>query len=167
MLKTESKKNKTSKNKDSEKGFSLLEVLPLIIVITSLFAFLIGLWGMTHKHILHAISSRNYAFETFNHRANLTYFNDSRSVTNSYEESGLRFHASGDGSGDTLKALVTPIRFPAEQERDNQNPDYHRRQIFNESIIPAQGEGTGDGTILPWVLVAHGICLNAGCGEGN
>lgn len=167
MHKNKNKISKVNKKKESEKGFSLLEVLPLIIVITSLFAFLIGLWGMTHKHILHSISSRSYAFETFRNRANVTYFNDTRSETNSYEESGLRFHASGDGAGNTIRALVTPIRFPATEERDNQSTEYHRRQIFNESVIPAQGEGTGDGTVLPWVMVAHGICVNAGCGEGN
>lgn len=154
---------KNLKNKKSKQsGMSILESLPLIMILASLIGFLLGLWGMTHKNILHSIAARNYAFETFNHRSNLTYFNDVRSETHSYELSGLRWHSIGDGDGSTLKALTTPMRFPAE-ENVNESSQLHRQRIWDDSLMPLGGEAT-EGTKRPWVLVGYGICLNAVCG---
>lgn len=158
-----SKENVKKPYREKEAGMSLIESLPLIMVLASLIGFLLGLWGVSHKHVLHSIAARNYAFETFSHRANLTYFNDSRSVLHSYEESQMRYHAVGDNSGDTLKALTTPMRFPAEASADSGPPILHRQQIWNESILPTAGEGT-IGTKRPWVMVGYGMCLNADCG---
>lgn len=153
------------KNKKSaESGMSILESLPLIMALAGLIGFLLGLWGMTHKNILHSIAARNYAFETFNHRSNLTYFNDIRSQTHSYEQSGLRWHAIGDNDGNILKALTTPMRFPAE-DSVNESTQLHRVKIWDDSIIPVSGEATV-GTKQPWILVGYGICLNADCGGG-
>ncbi len=142
---------------------SLLESLPLILVLASLIGFLLGMWGMTHKNSLHSIAARNYTFETFNHRSNLTYFNDVRSETHSYVASGLRFHAIGDGDGGTLKALTTPVRFPA-TTTVSEPSELHTQRIWEDSRVPIDGEATV-GTKLSWVMVGYGICLNSRCGE--
>jgi len=152
----------------TEAGFSLVETLPLIIVMSSLIGFLLGLWGMVHKNILGSISARNYAFETFNNRSNLIYFNDVRGAdvnANSYEQSGMRFHGYGDSSGSNIRAFTTPYRFPAQEGNVNEPAELHRRRIWDQSIIPDAGEGREDGgTKSSWILVGYGMCLNAACG---
>jgi len=154
--------------KDGEAGFSLVETLPLIIVMSSLIGFLLGMWGMVHKNILASIASRNYAFETFNNRSNLVYFNDVRTLAtnaNSFELSGMRFHGYGEG-GEGIKAFTTPYRFPA-QETTNEPPELHRTRIWSQAIIPDAGEGQEDGgTKSPWVLIGYGMCLDSNCGGG-
>ena len=106
---------KNKKQKKSESGFSLVETVPILFVISSLIGFLLGLWGLAHKNVIGSISARNYAFETFNHRSNLIYFNDLRSESNSYERSNIRFHGYGDGDAGDIRAMTTPFRFPAEE----------------------------------------------------
>lgn len=148
--------------KNKESGMSLVESLPLILVMASLVGFLLGLWGMTHKNILHSIAARNYAFETFRHRSNLMYFGTS-APDNSYEVSEMRFHAVGDGSGGTMKALTTPMRFP-ERNVAGESAQIHRQRIWQDSNIPLVGEASV-ATKLPWVMVGYGICLNSNCGD--
>jgi len=159
---------KNLEQNSSEAGFSLVETLPLIIVMSSLIGFLLGLWGMVHKNILASIASSNYAFETFNFRSNLMYFNDLRSNAvngNSYELSQVRFHGYGDSANSSIGAFTTPYRFPA-QSTVTEPPELHRVRIWNVSLLPDSGQGELDvGTKNPWVLVGYGICLSASCGE--
>lgn len=151
-----------------EAGFSLVETLPLIMVMAGLLGFLFGMWGMVHKNVLASIAARNYAFETFSNRSNLVYFSDSRSLSvsrNSYEVTGLRFHGYGDSAGSGISAFTTPYRFPAE-ENVNEPDDLHRQKIWNQALIPDQGEAQdGSGTKKPWILVGYGICLSSSCKE--
>jgi len=165
-------KNQSRDEKDhlcgDESGFSLVEILPLIMVMASLIGFLLGLWGMVHKNILASIAARNYAFETFSNRSNLIYFNDLRGTSvneNSYEVTGLRFHGYGDNSNNGISAFTTPYRFPAE-EAVNEPVSLHTQKIWNSSLIPENGEAQdGNGTKNPWILVAYGICLSSECKE--
>ncbi len=150
----------------NEKGMSLFESLPLILVLASLIGFLLGLWGMTHKSILHSIAARNYAFQKLNHRANLTYFDDSNNTDNvkhSFLETGLRFFAIGSsGSDKKLYAFSTPMRFPA-KELVNEPAQLHIKRIWESGKVPVGAETTL-GTKEPWIMVAYGICLNSNCG---
>ena len=157
---------KNIENREGEAGFSLVETLPLIMVMAGLIGFLLGLWGMVHKNILASIAARNYAFETFSNRSNLVYFNDLRASStnlNSFQVTGLRFHGYGDSSGNGISAFTTPYRFPA-QATVNEPPDLHRQRIWNQALIPDAGEAQdGTGTQSPWVLVGYGICLSTEC----
>ncbi len=163
MMSGVKKKEKIKKNKES--GMSLVESLPLIVVLASLVGFLLGLWGMTHKHVLHSIAARNYAFETFRNRANLMYFG-SGGPTHTYEQSEMRFHAVAESSnGSGLKAFTTPIRVPA-QNVQNDPVSTHREKIWEDAQIPRIGEAQLEAN-LPWVLVGYGICLNSRCGGGE
>lgn len=155
-------------DKSSESGMSLLETLPLIIVISSLIGFMLGFWGMVHKNILNSIAARNYAFETFRNRSNLTYFSDVSGLKDSYAQSNMRFHAIGSSSSvGEIKAHATPFRFPASKTVQAGNADLHGQRIW-ESIqkgveVP---EGLSPNLTHSWVMVGYGICLNAIC-EGN
>lgn len=156
---------RTIENNEGEAGFSLVETLPLIMVMAGLLGFLFGLWGMVHKNILASIAARNYAFETFANRSNLIYFSDMRGVKDSYEFTGLRFHGYGDNSGGGISAFTTPYRFPA-QENVNEPDDLHRQKIWSQALIPDQGEAQdGSGTKKPWILIGYGICLSSNCKE--
>ncbi len=153
------------KIRKNEKGMSLLESLPLILVLASLIGFLLGLWGMTHKSILHSIAARNNAFRVFNHRANLIYYSDTDKEEHSYLISGLRFFtvAEKPSGSDGFYAFTTPMRFPSE-EPVNEPSQLHTTRIWEEGRIPINNEAIL-GTKQPWIMVAYGICLNSGCGE--
>jgi len=161
---------KNLQNSEEEAGFSLVETLPLIMVMSGLLGFLLGLWGMVHKNILASIAARNYAFETFNNRSNLIYFSDVRNPAvnnNSYHITGLRFHGYGEraSSGNGISAFTTPYRFPANTNAV-EDPALHRNRIWDLTLIPDAGEAqAGTGTQLPWVLVGYGICLSSECKE--
>jgi len=158
---------KNIQNSEQEAGFSLVETLPLILVMSGLLGFLLGLWGMVHKNILASIAARNYAFETFNNRSNLIYFSDVRNSAvnnNSYHITGLRFHGYGEqGATGGISAFTTPYRFPADTNTV-EDTQLHTERIWDQSLIPAAGQAQdGTGTQLPWVLVGYGICLSSEC----
>lgn len=156
------------KNHDNEKGMSLIEILPLVIVMTTLFSFLLGAWGIAHKNILSSIAARTYAFDSFNNRANVMYFNDVRSVLNSYELTQSRFHGVGYGNPD-FSAPIVPIRYVAGASIARTGPtSLHTNSIWGDNQYQRGAEITTDMGDLDhvWVTVGYGICINANCG-GN
>lgn len=163
-------KNKDiKKEKNKESGMSLFEAVPIIIVMATLFGFLLGAWGIAHKNILTSIAARTYAFETFDNRSNLMYFNDKRAERNSYEVTNLRYHAIGTQTPDEFSAPTVPIRFPASTAQNTGANDLHITTIWTESqfqpyqeIEPSQLVNLNS----VWVTIGYGICLNADCGGG-
>lgn len=157
------------KSRDNEKGMSLIEILPLVIVITTLFSFLLGAWGIGHKNTLSSIAARTYAFDTLNNRANVMYFTDVRgSFKNSYESTESRFHGVGYGSPD-FSAPVAPIRYVAGVAIPQSGPtSLHVNSIWGDNQYQRGAEITRNMGNLNhvWVTVGHGICINATCG-GN
>jgi len=161
-------KNKTAKK--NQRGMSIIEILPIVAVIATLFSFLLGSWGIAHKSTLSSIAARTYAFETFNNRANLMYFSDLRSSTNSYEATELRYHGVGSNLPDEFSAPVVPIRYVANFQGGALTGanELHTQRIWDEDAFDRQQEidpnNLGNLNHV-WVTVGHGICLNANCGE--
>lgn len=158
------------KKPDGEKGMSIIEILPLVIVMTTLFSFLLGAWGIAHKNILTSIGSRTYAFETFNYRANLVYFNDTRSESASYEATESRFHGAGYRNPSDFSAPIVPIRYVANQATANAgSPTLHRQDLRSQAQYE-RGQEIQQGPVNQinhvWVTIGYGICINANCG-GN
>lgn len=163
------KSKKTLKSREGQKGSSLLETIPMIMVLGSLLGFLMGFWGVTHRHVLHSIAARAYAFETFRNRSNLTYFIDfGPTASNSYHVSEMRYHAiRGAQRSDFFIAGSLPIRFPASDtiNEENNNRNFHGDRLWQANTIPDQGNAQ-EGASPVWIMVGHGICLNANCGGG-
>lgn len=158
------------KDRKKQKGMSLIEILPIVIVITTLFSFLLGVWGIAHKHTLSSIAARTYTFDTLNNRANYVYFNDVRAVTNSYEQTESRYHATGFGNPD-FSAPVVPVRYIAEKGAVRTGAaSLHRQGIWQDGLaernVEMQASSFSEINHV-WVTVGYGICINANCGEGN
>ena len=162
------------KNRNKEKGMSLIEILPIFIVITTLFSFLLGAWGISHKHILTSIAARTYAFETLNNRSTFIYFNDTRSgvraYKGSYEATESRYHGIGRNQPGNFSAPVVPIRYIANKNTVRRTgPDsLHIQGMWDTGYERGQEITPGNLQDLDhiWVTVGHGICINARCG-GN
>ena len=165
MKNVENKDIQSKKNKES--GMSLVEAVPIIIVMASLFGFLLGAWGIAHKSILTSIAARTYAFETFNNRANLIYFNDIRSERASYEVTNLRYHAIGTQSPAEFSAPTVPIRYPSRAAVNTGANEIHISTIWeNPQYQPYQEIEPNQLANLNsvWVTIGYGICVNHECG---
>jgi len=160
------------KKRDGEKGMSLIEILPLVIVITTLFSFLLGAWGIAHKNILSSIGARTYAFETFNNRADVTYFSDNRaslSRNDSYEATESRYHGVGYDSPNEFSAPITPLRYVAGASVVNSGQEsLHKDGLWNNDQFQ-RGQEIQRGSVSEithvWITVGYGICINSNCGD--
>ncbi|AHZ85764.1 hypothetical protein AB1A81_00540 [Bdellovibrio bacteriovorus] len=166
------KKQKRRSSINNEKGMAVLELVPIIIVIVLLVNFSLGFFGAIHTGILNSIASRNYAFETFRNRANLTYFRSTPNadVALTYDKVGMRVHGTlsentKEGANDWV-ASSRRIDFMALQreaaEIAGTKPEHERTR----SLPGGRNETLSVNPI--WIKTTYGICLNAECaGTGS
>lgn len=169
----------------NEDAFASLEAVSLFIVVTVLVAFTLGVFGILHTAILQSIASRNYAFETFRHRTNLTYFRDAAPTIadgiplilyfgGSSGTDNYRIHAvvSDDDENDSSQMLVTARAISMGRltpQKGNDSTTEHDKISAAANLAPGQRNGNG-GNGAPvevnpvWIKTQYGICLNASCG---
>ena len=155
-------------------GNAMIEIVPILAIFILLINFGLGFFGLIHSGILNSIGARNYAFETFRNRADLTYLRDAidqgdENYKFTYKKSGLRFHGIKNESNlgsDPNDWWVTkrPIKFTdissVEDERIN---DHEKLKAITEGKRASE-VGIDEGVNPAWVRTAYGICLNANCG---
>lgn len=157
-------------------GMAYLEIIPLIVLLMVLLKYTFGFFGVVHTGILNTIAARNYAFETFRHRANLNYFRMKIDTSISLEQNALhgnRYHSIYDERKinqrplpyATVRSVGLPFTDTADP-RNNANVNYHNNEIMNEQrLLPGkryQVEDSGSDPV--WVQERYGICLDANCG---
>ena len=153
----------------NEDGLATIEALPLIVIFLVLITYGLGLFGVVHTGILNSISARSYAFETFRHRTNLTYFHDQVSSSGNHQPHGFRYHAIAalDNSSSDLsfKSVVRPVVFG--RAIDWAPPGQTANVAdHNEKIYQINRSRNREVSVSPaWVKVGYGICLNATCGN--
>ncbi|WP_413585956.1 hypothetical protein [Bdellovibrio sp. HCB274] len=158
---------------NNEKGSAMIEVIPVIFVIVTFITFSLGFFGAIHSGILNSIAARNYAFETFRHRSNLTYFRNTGNMENaqlSYAAMNMRLH--GINSEDSPKddtpdwfATTRPINInllasQKEVESSGSRSEHNQQVPFIKD--EERNERVGVNPI--WIKSQYGICLNAACG---
>jgi hypothetical protein len=150
---------------NNRNGFASIEAISMITIFLLLISYTYGFFGVIHSSILHSIAARNYAFETFRNRTNLTYFRIE--AQEQYRKNGLRFHAvtskyQNIGSGFWASARPIAIgRTPGELNR--KNSDMHNIKV------PSLRTGVRNQRteVSPvWIKSRYGICLNNNCGDG-
>ena len=170
----------------NQKGISSVEMIPILLLFALMFNFSLGFFGVVHSGILNSIAARNYTFETFRNRPNLTYLRDIASSGTSlgaevqesrYTKNNYRFHgiiAEGHGSNDS-DWIVTrrPIKFTetnAGMTMIGQANDHSQlvRQITDPGKVSAVFTGKtpdeGRSGVSPvWIQTLYGICLNSTC----
>lgn len=174
---------RTKKSKCKEKGNASIEMIPLLLLFAMLFNFTLGFFGIIHSGILNSIASRNYAFETFRNRTNLTYLRDIDSgrgleteIRSRYTRHYYRFHgiiSETNGGAQNWIATKRPIRFTDLNNEDNNlsNQAEHETLVRNiqsdqkvsDIFSGRQAEEGRSGVNPVWIQTLYGICLNAQC----
>ncbi len=162
-----------------ERGFSSIESIILMVCFTLMVTFTFGVFGIIHTGILQSIGSRNYAFETFRHRANLTYLRDADKFGGATGEISLdSYTRTKTVLGDNFR-----IHFDVNEHADDGKQQPAERPISKGRTLDAVGHNTAahvqlsneanlaagkrynnqDGVTPAWIKVAYGICMNADC----
>lgn len=165
MLKNQNRQN-ILKN---EKGIAIFEMLPMLVIFVLLTSFMMGFFGVVQTAILQSIASRNYAFETFRNRTNLTYFRTNRPVPEyrglHYRKAEVRIHATSS------EKIPNPGQFYATTRKidlmDRAQSQGNSENIHAETIprIENGKRWQNEGANPVWVRVSYGICLNLSCGD--
>lgn len=156
----------------NNKGNAVIEVIPVIILLTILLRYTFGFFGIIHTGTLNSIAARNYAFETFRHRTMLNYFRAKE--TNGIPQDllkGNRYHGIysekriADKSGPYQWATTRSITYSSNDVAEVKGTEnYHNEKIMND-IRPGVKYDKDDGVDPVWIRTRYGICLNSGCGE--
>lgn len=156
----------------NRRGNAIVEIVPILAIFILIINFSLGFFGLIHSGILNSIGARNYAFETFRNRANLTYLRDVSDSDSSftYTKSQQRFHVikneTAPVSGERFYATRRPIKFSDIQEVANEKGTIADREK-DKGIIEGRrvsDVGIEEGVNPVWVRSAYGMCLVAQCG---
>lgn len=169
-----------------QKGMASIEMVPILLLFAMLFNFTLGFFGVIHTGILNSISARNYAFETFRNRTNLTYLRDSdtRTATEEidarYTKVGYRFHGIISETNNATDWIATqrPIRFTDTNvglDEPLGDANDHRTLVRNiqstgkvSDTFTGKTEEEGKSGVNPvWLQTLYGICMNSRCGPSN
>lgn len=155
----------------NEKGMATIETIPLLFLFVFLICYTFGTFGIIHTAIMHSISARAYAFETFRNRTNLTYFRyNTTDAYKQYKDVGARFHAitseTRPDSSNQFEPSERPLRMGLASDkvlgRDVAN---HNEKIANDSNNLGQQKRNTKLEASPvWIMVQYGICLDVRCG---
>ena len=157
----------------NQKGSTVIEMIPVIIVLMVLLRYSYGFFGVIHTATVQSIASRNYSFETFRHRSRLNYLREIPSLerSNAYRK-GVRLHGVADEeslgvtSGDLFWIVGTrDISFPSrDREKIGSTVEASRKTQFNR-IAMSRRNNTDDGVDPVWIAVRYGMCIDYSCGD--
>jgi len=142
----------------------------MIVIIVLFVNFSLGFFGAIHTGILNSIASRNYAFETFRHRANLVYFrnNDASTKDNHFKEIGHRIHGTiSENNTEARKWLATARTIDFLDLKPKRTADLVGSAPSHNTASWEVQDGsrfTKDEGVNPiWIKTSYGICLNSRC----
>jgi hypothetical protein len=151
-----------------ERGLAMIEIIPIITVFVLMLNFSLGFFGVIHSGILSSIAARNYAFETFQFRSNLSNFRDTSPNNFTYYYYGYRYHAtvSENNSSNIFLAAERPLKFSEIKGIDEPsgNVEEHSKTIKVVENKKASEVGVAEGVNPVWLKTIYGICLTATCG---
>ena len=167
----------------NEKGMAIIEIIPIIIVVAILINFSIGFFGVVHTGILNNIAARNYTFETFRNRSDLTYHIRTAGGKITYRKNESRFsgivsekQSVTSGWWATTRQLAFVSNFGG---TNNDGVDLskvgkvggaeltaHQQSIPGKRFIAGSRTDTSNiGVNSVWIKTVYGICLDSACGE--
>lgn len=161
---TVSKRSRTP-NLKSQRGIALLETTPLIVIFAMLLSFGLGMFGVIHTAVLHSISARAYAFETFRQRTNLYFFREDGTGLSSplnYTKKGWRYHAI---QAPGLKGFFYPTTRQISLAMPTPSAGVDNTSIHDVAIYNLQPRNDRVAVNPVWVMVGYGMCLNMACGN--
>lgn len=154
----------------NEKGMATLEMIPILVIVVLLLNFSFGFFGVIHTGILNSIAARNYAFETFRNRANLTYFTPySSEYTLHFRDTAFRAHGSiaeDVSQKNEFYATTRMVDFftfskgRVAEEEGGKNSALHVNKIQD---LDESGRNDQVGANPVWIKTVYGMCLNEEC----
>ena len=178
-------KNKPKKLIKNQKGFAMLEALPIIWVMFVLLGATLGSWGIVHTAVLNSIAARNYTFFLFNNRSDLSYLRDfAGDDYNAVFDNGVEHiyyredndGGSRSGHGKRFSYISSEANpqdpFTATLRRvDFRKINYEDRSEFlsatehTSKIETIEDRNINQKVGPAWIMVGYGICLSANCGD--
>lgn len=156
----------------NQKGIAVFEIVPILVIFVLLLNFALGFFGVIHSGILNSIAARNYAFETFRNRANLSRLRDTEDSANNftYLKAGYRFHGIvSDGLRSSEDFIATKRNIKFTESRQPSSADDANSHNLNVPKIAAGSKASdviGEGEFESvWIRTVYGICLNKTCGD--
>jgi len=155
----------------NEKGLATIETIPLLFLFVFLICYTFGTFGIIHTAVLHSISARTYAFETFRNRTNLTYFRDNAGDYKEYRTVGARIHAiTSETRPDSSQQFIASERSLrmgiASSDIKGRSVANHNEKIPLDDTSLGQGKRNTKLEASPvWIMVQYGICLDNRCGD--
>lgn len=149
-----------------QQGLATIEAACLMMIFVIFIGYALGFFGVIHTGILHSISARTYAFETFRHRANLVYFRSNNTDTpNHFQKHGVRTHAINDinAPAGVFFATEQNITYGMTLETVGRDPEHHNRMIYQ---IDSRQRNQAVSVNPVWIMISYGICIDAACGSG-
>lgn len=156
----------------NQRGNAMIEIIPVLMIFILIVNFSLGFFGLIHSGIMNSIGARNYAFETFRNRANLTYLRDTQGSdsTFTYTKAQQRFHVikseTSPVAGDKFYATRRPIQFSEIRAVANIKgsvSEHEKGKSIREGTRASEA-GVEEGVNPVWVRSNYGICLVAACG---
>lgn len=149
----------------NNKGMASMESVALLVIFSVFIGYGIGFFGVIHTGILNSISSRAYAFETFDNRADVTYFRSNRGTdtqTDQYAKYGYRAHG--------IRTEYTEPNSEAIWEVTERSISIGRPSAGR--LGDGDHDNLGDTIMGPelrvvnpvWLKTVYGICLDVSCG---
>jgi hypothetical protein len=156
--------NTPKKRLDNQRGISSIEILPMLVMFVMLSGFCLGFFSVTHTAIMHSISARAIAFDTFANRADLYYFHPQRGFETEYLSLGYRTHGIIDpDAGNSLDFVATDVKISYGWEANLENED-DANVHMNEIMQIDNDRWTSAGVNPVWIRVYYGMCLSPECG---
>lgn len=155
----------------SEKGIATFEAVALMSIFILFLSYGVGMFGIIHSGILNSIAARTYAWETFSHRTNLTFFRDNRPNPETLKQNysalsashyGFRAHGISSelpSASFEWKATTRLLAFTGAQPNLENETNVHNTGL---SVLDYRREKIGVNPV--WIKTVYGICLNSACG---
>ena len=149
-----------------------IETIPLIFLFVFMLCYTLGFFGIIHTAILHSISARSYAFETFRNRTNVVYFRDIDGADQrQYSTAGQRLHTITSEQREDGDSRFIPSERALRMGMVMKNSSGRTVANHNEAIpqdtnsLGLNKRNTNLNASPVWIMVQYGICLDNKCGD--
>lgn len=160
---------RTRRKRLNDKGMAVLEMIPVIIVVAVLLRYTYGFFGVIQSATVQSIAARNYAFETFRHRARLNYLRENTFSPDGKYEKGVRVHGIKDENSlsmDNPKWEVgrRNIIFPSDDPTPLGGNEFTARKNSQNNIQSGRANTTAEASPV-WLAIRYGMCVDYNCGD--
>ena len=147
----------------NQKGFATVESVALLVVFLLLLTYGMGFFGAIHSAVLNSISARAYAWETFAHRTNVSYFR-AAPIVMTHNDAGYRSHtviSELNPSNNTEIFFATERGIAWGRPTEGLGRDGATHAGLQRLAL---GRAERQRVNPIWIRTVYGLCLDSNCG---